>query len=376
MEGKRILAVEDRETLLTAIRDILEMEGYTVVTAADGLEALQLMEETPPDLIVADIMMPRMDGHDLYREIRARPEWVRIPFIFLTAKAEQEDILKGKGMGAEDYLTKPFDPQELVVAVRARLKRAQSIQQATQAEFDQLKQQIITVLGHELRTPLTYVLGYTDLALEDLSSLSSDELEGLLLGVKQGADRLALMVEDLLLLIRLDSGQAADEFRTLAQIYADWEMVVESAVREQEERAAANGVTLEIALPSDLPPVRVCKPFLMDALGRLLDNAIKFSSDEGKLVTVSVRRAGAWAEIAVQDEGVGISAKEIPHLFERFRQIDREAMEQQGRGLGLAITQELIRLHGGEVAVESELGAGSTFTIRLPVAEQGDFLSA
>jgi len=372
MEGKRILAVEDHEVLLTAIQDILETEGYTVVTAADGLEALQLMEETPPDLVVADIMMPRMDGHDLYREIRARPEWVRIPFIFLTAKAEQEDILKGKEMGAEDYLTKPFDPQELVVAVRARLKRAQAIQQATQAEFDQLKQQIITVLGHELRTPLTYVLGYTDLALEDLPSLSPDELEDLLLGVKQGADRLAQMVEDFLFLIRLDSGQAVDEFRMLVQVHNDWGMVVESAIREHKEQAAANGVTLEAALPPDLPPVRACESFLMDALGRLLDNAIKFSRDEGKLVTVSARRVDEWAEIAVRDEGVGIAAQEIPHLFERFRQIGRDEMEQQGRGLGLAITQELIHLHEGEITVESELGAGSTFTIWLPVAEQDE----
>ena len=372
MEGKRILAVEDHEALLTAIRDILEAEGCIVATATDGIEALRLIEETPPDLVVADIMMPRMDGHDLYREIRARPEWVRIPFIFLTAKAEQKDILQGKEMGAEDYLTKPFDPQELLVAVRARLKRAQAIWQATQAEFDQLKQQIITVLGHELRTPLTYVLGYTDLALEDLPSLSPDELENLLLGVKQGADRLALMVEDFLLLIRLDSGQAAKEFRTLAQVYADWGMVVENAIREHKEQATANGVTLEMALPSDLPPVRVCEPFLMDALGRLLDNAIKFSREAGALVTVSARRVDEWAEIAVRDEGVGIAAQDIPHLFERFRQIDREEMEQQGRGLGLAIAQELISLHEGEIAVESELGVGSTFTIRLPVVKQDE----
>lgn len=368
MEGKRILVVEDHESLLSAIQDILEAEGCIVYTATDGVQALERMEKNCPDLVVADIMMPRMDGHELYAAIRARAEWVRIPFIFLTAKAERADILKGKELGAEDYLTKPFDPQELVIAVRARLARARDIQMSTEAEFDQLKQQIITVLGHELRTPLTYVMGYTDLALEDPTSLSSDGLQNLLLGVKQGADRLARMVEDFLLLIRLDSGQAMGECQSVAQVYSDWGLLVEGAVRKFDRQAAENGVTLEVKLPPDLPPVRLCEPFFEDALGRLVDNGIKFSRGKGKVVTASAQVVDECVEIVVQDEGVGIPAEEMPHLFERFRQIGREEMEQQGRGLGLTIAQELIHLHDGQIIAESEFGKGSTFTIRLPLA--------
>jgi len=370
MEGKRILVVEDHESLLSAIRDILEAEGCTVFTATDGIQALERMEESCPDLILADIMMPRMDGHELYAEIRARPQWVQIPFIFLTAKAERADILKGKELGAEDYLTKPFDPQELVVAVRARLARASDIRMAAEAEFDQLKHQIITVLGHELRTPLTYVMGYTDLALEDPTSLSSADLQNLLCGVKQGADRLARLVEDFLLLIQLDSGQAEEEFRALVHVRGDWGMLVEGTVHEFDGQAAGNGVTLEVRLPPDLPPMRICEPFFTDALGRLVDNGIKFSRGGGKTVTVSVQTMDERVEIAVQDEGVGIPAEEMPHLFERFRQIGREEMEQQGRGLGLTIAQELIHLHEGEVVAESEFGKGSTFTIRLPIVAE------
>ena len=134
MAGKHVLVVEDHEALLVAIQDILEAEGYVVSTATDGIQALQTMATGRPDLIVADIMMPRMDGHDFYREVRDRPEWVSIPFIFLTAKAERADILKGKELGAEDYLTKPFDPQELVVAIRSRLGRAEAIRGAAAAE--------------------------------------------------------------------------------------------------------------------------------------------------------------------------------------------------------------------------------------------------
>jgi signal transduction histidine kinase len=367
MSKPNILVVEDHKPLLSAIRAILESENYDVLTATDGIGALQVMEEVRPDLIVADIMMPRMDGEALYEAIRARPEWVPIPFIFLTAKARKEDIMRGKSLGAEDYITKPFDLQELLVAIRARLGRARAIREATDIEFDELKQQIVTILSHELRTPLTYIQGYTSLALDDVPTLPPDALQEFLEAIKRGADRLTRLVEDLLLLVRLDTGRAKEEFELLAHVHSDLGDILEHTIHQSEEQAAARGVTLELKTASDLPPVRLCEPLFADALGRLVENGIKFSLKEGKRVTVNGQVAGDWVEVAVQDEGVGIAAEEIPLLFERFRQINREEMEQQGVGMGLAIAQELIRLHGGEITVESEPGAGSTFTIRLPV---------
>jgi len=364
---QHILVVEDHEPLLAAIQHVLELENYAVLTASDGIEALQVMEETQPDLIVADIMMPRMNGYDFYEAVRERPEWVPIPFIFLTARAEKEDRLKGKSLGAEDYIIKPFDPQELLIAVRARLGRAQAIQKASAASFEQLKQQIINTLSHELRTPLTYIQGYTALALEDASS--PNDLQDFLVAIKKGADRLTRLIEDMLLLIQMDTGQAADDFENLAETRPDLDGIVESTVKKYTKRASRQGLTIKVETPPRLPQVRLCEPFFVDALSRLLDNAIRFSQDEGKRVQVSVRASSEWVEVAVQDEGVGIAADQIPYLFERFRQIDREQMEQQGAGLGLAIAQELIALHEGEITVDSQFGAGSTFTIRLPVAE-------
>jgi len=121
-----VLVVEDRESLLIAIQSILEAEGYTVLIATDGVKALQVMEEVRPDLILSDILMPKMDGYELYEAVRARPEWASIPFIFLTAKAEREDVSKGKDLGVEDYIIKPFEPEDLLLAVRARLDRSGS----------------------------------------------------------------------------------------------------------------------------------------------------------------------------------------------------------------------------------------------------------
>jgi len=274
----------------------------------------------------------------------------------------------GKSLGAEDYITKPFDPQELLVAVRARLGRALAIREVTEVEFDQLKRQITTVLGHELRTPLTYVRGYTELALDDVSSLSPDDIQMFLLGIKQGADRLNRLVDDLLLLVQLDTGQMARDFRLVAQVCRDLGEILERTAQQYEQQAADCGVTLETEVEPDLPPVLLCDLLFTDALGRLVDNGIRFCRGEGKRVTVSARVDDGWVEVAVSDNGMGIPAEEIPHLFERLRQVGRQQMEQQGAGLGLAIAQELIHLHGGEIIVESTPGEGSTFTIRLPVA--------
>ena len=370
MSGQRILVVEDHEPLLTAIKGILEGEGYTVFTATDGEDGLQKMDQAQPHLIVADIMMPRMDGYDFYETIRERPEWVPIPFIFLTAKAEKEDVRRGKDMGAEDYLTKPFDPQDLVVAVRSRLKRAYAIQEVADAKFDELKRQIVNVLGHELRTPLTYVRGYTELALEDIPSLTPQNVEDFLMGIKRGADRLYRLVEDLMYLIRLDTGRVEEEFRMMCGVYPGLSALLETTIRQHKEQAADAGVTLETEIEPRLPPVRLCETLFGEALSRIVDNAIKFSRHEPKQVTVSTQVTDGWVEIAVTDRGVGIPAEHLSDIFERFRQIDRDHMEQQGIGVGLSIAQELIHLHGGEITVESAIDEGSTFTIRLPVAEQ------
>lgn len=364
-----ILVVEDNEPLLGAIQATLEVEGYLVSTAIHGEDALEVMERIYPDLIVADIMMPNMDGYALYRAIRARPECVAVPFIFLTAKAEREDVLVGKALGAEDYLTKPLDPEELLVAVRARLDRAQAIQEAAESELEELKQEIVNVMGHELRTPLTYVLGYAELALSGFSESPTDEMQGFLTGIQRGARRLSHLVDDLLLLIRLDTGRAAEEFRKLAYVQPEIHPVVERAVRRCREQATEKGVHLDMEIKPDLPPVVMCEPLLTDALGRLIDNGIKFSQDRGAQVKVTTRATNGWVEIAVSDEGVGIRPQDMRHLFERFRQFEREEREQQGAGLGLHVAHRLVELHGGEIEVESAPGEGSTFTVRLPVAK-------
>jgi signal transduction histidine kinase len=289
-------------------------------------------------------------------------------------KASREDVLKGKALGADDYLIKPLDPEELLVTVQAQLGRADAVHAAAATEFEELKEELVMVLGHELRTPLTYIRCYADLALEN--AISPDgEAKTYWNGVRQGADRLARLAEDVALMAQLGTDRAPETLGMKMVARQDLPELVDTVVDQCEERAAEQGVVLSTEVEPDLPPVRLHAPFFVDALSRLVDNAIKFSGSQGGQATVRARRGASQGdvashiEIAVIDEGVGISPKEIPCLFDRFHQIDRDEMEQQGLGLGLAIAQRLIEMHDGEIAVESTPGEGSTFTIRLPVAE-------
>ena len=121
--GETILVLDDNCDFLMNVELILEMEGYQVLSARSGSEALTLLEQTRPDLIISDIIMPEMDGYEFYQRVRGNPELLAIPFIFLSAKGEREDVSFGKQLGADDYLTKPLEPQDLVIAVETNLRK-------------------------------------------------------------------------------------------------------------------------------------------------------------------------------------------------------------------------------------------------------------
>lgn len=127
MTKKTILVVEDEEIIRDSVAEILELHGFQVMTASDGLQALNSLETETPDLILADIMMPQMNGYQLFQRVRSNPDWVWIPFVFLSAKGEDEDVRFGKELGADDYLHKPIDAEDLIAAVIGRLRRYEAL---------------------------------------------------------------------------------------------------------------------------------------------------------------------------------------------------------------------------------------------------------
>ncbi|HZY43389.1 MAG TPA: response regulator [Anaerolineae bacterium] len=361
-----ILVIDDDASIRNNLLDMLETEGFKAAGAENGLKGVHLAQASPPDLVICDIMMPELDGYGVLQALRTDGRTAMLPFIFLTAKAERADLRFGMEQGADDYLTKPFTRNEVMSAITARLQRAQKVREQTHAKYNQLKQQISTLLAHELRTPLIPIMGYTDLALDNISALSPEEMLGFLGRIEQGSVRLTRLVENLLMLVQIDTGQILGDFAATVKVCRNLGEVITLAVESYRLSALIQGVSLGVKVDADLPAVRLSQPLFATTFGHLIDNGIKFSKNRLGAVTISVHRAGDGVDIALVDHGVGIPADEIPHLFERLQQIDRATHEQQGSGTGLAIVQELIKLHGGTIRVESVLGSGSTFTIHLP----------
>jgi signal transduction histidine kinase len=363
-----ILVVEDDPAMLDALRDILDLAGYAVLSARNGVEALAVLEKNLPDLIVSDIQMPRMDGYQLYGQVRAHPDWVRVPFIFLTAKGQKADVRRGKMLGADDYITKPFDEADLLVAVQAKLNRRAELDAAQTRQMSDLKRTILTTLNHEFRTPLTYISTYADM-LRDVD-FNADEFKDFMRGIQLGSERLRRLVEDFIFLVELQTGEAQATFERRAAVVADVPLVVSVAVERARPRAEARQVYLEEDTQRPLPTLRADREYLLDALLRLLDNAIKFSKKGGGRVVVRAEAGGRGVRLHVADDGIGMPAEELERIFDVFHQIDRAKMEQQGSGSGLAIASGIARLHGGELRAVSAVGQGSTFTLELPAAAE------
>jgi two-component system sensor histidine kinase/response regulator len=367
MDKPLIMVVEDDFALLEGIRELLELTDYQVIPAANGVEALELLERHKPDLIVSDIMMPEMDGYEFHSKVREQVDLLTIPFIFLTARGEKVDIRRGKSMGADDYITKPFDDEDLLVAIQAKLTRWQSLREKQDEEIADLKHKILLTLSHEFRTPLTYIINYAEIINTGEEDLTSEDFREFMQGIRRGAVRLNALVEDFLALVELQTGEALQAYyyrRTRLDDTVAWLRI---QAKCSEPKAKEANLDLEVNVPEDLPSIVVDETYLSDALQRLLDNAIKFSDEKSKKVRFSARVEDDHVVISIEDEGIGIPEEDVARLFNIFHQIDRAKTEQQGTGSGLAIAKGIIEIHGGTIEAESKLGEGSTFKVSIPI---------
>jgi two-component system, sensor histidine kinase and response regulator len=367
----KLLVVEDDPNLLVGLKDILELDHYQVLTAENGKQGLEILHreaEMPPDLIVSDIMMPQMDGLEFLRKVRQQDHWVKIPFIFLTAKGEKTDIQYGKVLGVDDYLVKPFDAEDLLVAVAAKLDRHRRIRDVQEGEISDLKRNILTILNHEFRTPLTLVVAYADMLKDyDTENITQHELLEFLKGVNSGAERLRRLIENFILLVELEAGDAERTFEWRKHEIHDLEEIIRSAQRQagNEESRRRN---FHYELHNPLPPIMGDHEYLTVAVRELIDNAIKFSKRD-KPIRIGTAQRDSYVCLWVEDEGRGIPASEFDNIWKSFYQIDREIHEDQGTGTGLALVRGIVRLHQGKTELTSMEDKGSRFTLLLPALQ-------
>ncbi len=339
--------------------------------ASNGQEGIELLNQQTPDLIISDIMMPVMNGLEFLKRVRERADWLHIPLIFLTAKSGRQDFLESRTLGAELFIPKPFNPSDLLALVKSQLDRTLQLQQARAQNFADLKDNILLVLSHEFRTPLGLVTMSLDLLAEGVKYWeSADTLQKYLEGIQTGYQRMTRLVNDLITIIELRTGEAAHQFQSQASVITNVSELFWIAGIAREEDAHKHQIRFHYNIPRHLPPVWGVADSLKDIFWRLIDNAIRFTAysvQPDKDVYLTAFTTNTEIHFQVGDNGIGLPGHAQEKIFDLFYQYNRQQLEQQGSGAGLAIVKGLVELHGGQIEVQSQENAGTIFTVHLPI---------
>ncbi len=364
----RVLVVEDDAAIRTLIASGLKKAGLDVAVAADGQEGLEAVRAAPPDLILSDWMMPRMDGVAFCQEVKADPALRGIFFVLLTAKTQVQDKIQGLSLGADDYLTKPFQQAELLAKVRAslRVKRLQddlAERNSRLLELDGMKDEFLGMAAHDLRNPLGVIRLWAESVADGLLGPVTPKQANALAVIQKHADSMLQLINDLLDISKIESGKVE-----LRRADEDLAALLASYVEANAVLADRKGIGMILQAAPGLPNVSVDRERIGEILNNLISNALKFTRPGGK-VTLSLSAEGDLLRLDVADTGLGIAPEDLPKLFQKFSQTrTKSTAGERGTGLGLAIVKKLVELHGGGISVSSILGQGTTFSLTLPAA--------
>jgi signal transduction histidine kinase len=363
------MVVDDNVTNLQLLEMLLRMRGYEVKSFTRGQAALEAAASAPPDVILLDVAMPEMDGYEVCRQLKADPRLAAIPIIFISALSATRDKVKAFACGGVDYVTKPFQIEEVHARVETHHKLRQfQIQMERQnselqGNYDQLRKleglrdNLTHMVVHDMRSPLAIVQMSLELLKTTLTGLSDPESK-LLDGALRGAQVMNRMTTQLLDVSRLEAGQMP-----LNKTVCDLAPIAQAALEAIAPLLGDRHALLDAREPLT---ARCDAVLLRRVLDNLLSNALKFTPP-GKAITLSIAREGNAAQLAVTDTGSGIPEKYHQKIFEKFSQIEDE-QQSKGTGLGLTFCKLAVEAHGGKIGVDSEVGRGSTFWFTLPLA--------
>ncbi|WP_437573831.1 sensor histidine kinase [Sorangium sp. So ce887] len=382
----RLLVVEDNHDMRSYLQDILVAE-YEVALATNGREALEAVRASRPDVIVSDVMMPEMDGFELVRQLKRAPELRSIPILLLTARASRAEAVGGLDIGADDYLSKPFDPLELKARVRAaeRLHRAHLELAAKNSELATALQRLsdtqeelvragkmaalgtlVAGLSHEMNNPVAIILMNAQLVLKRRRDGQALPDEPTLLKVLRTIEQQANRCSDLTRAL-LDYSRD----KTIGQEPCDVRAALRRALDLSAPRAHVRGVHLEVngSAAAPLPTVLANPAQLDSALLNVIGNALD-ATPRGSSVVVGAQplrwRDSQGVQIEVRDTGCGIPAEDLGRIFDPFFTTKPPGL---GTGLGLALTHRFIEANRGSIRVESEPGEGTTVRMWLPASD-------
>lgn len=348
---EKILIVDDTADTVELLRKRFRADGYDTIEAFDGEEALGKVAEGRPDLVILDVMMPKLDGFGVCRRLRENPATRHLPVLMLTAKSETPDKVQGLDIGADDYITKPFDYKELAARVRSLLSKKTASREMAEKEKTEALNHMVDEVSHEVRNPLVAIGGFARRMLRNMGE--DDKNRHYLEIILQNVASLERMVTEL-----IELKGAAVAFREPVDIHT---LIKESLALFAEE-IRTREITVTLLLADNPPQLAVDRVNFGRAIFNIIENAIEAMEDQPRHLTITTAGDGGFFEIRFQDSGKGIDRDTIKSIYDPFF-----TSKTHGPGLGLTFVLRTVQNHNGMIAVESEAGQGTTFTIRLPV---------
>lgn len=367
----KVLIVDDVMSNVLLLKVLLSNEGFNIVVATNGRQALEQAEKENPDLILLDVMMPDLSGFEVAEKMKENPELADIPIIFLTALNSTADIVKGFKVGANDFVAKPFNKEELLIRVTHQISLV-AAKQMILAKTEELQRTIAgrdrlySVIAHDLRSPIGSIKMVLNMLLMNLSAEKvGEEMHELLTMANHTTEEVFTLLDNLLKWTKSQIGK-------LKVVYQDMDVqeVVDSVCDIFNTVAGVKQIALRVE-KSDKLLVRADIDMVKTAVRNLISNAIKFSN-EGSEVLVKTEKVGKEAIISVQDHGCGIDEegqKKLLHTDTHYSTFGTN--NEEGSGLGLLLCQDFVIKNGGRLWFTSAKNEGSTFYISLPLLEEG-----
>jgi len=342
-----ILLIDDDIRLLSGTNLFLSQNGYSVLVSKDAPTALKILQEQIPDLIICDVMMPEMNGFEFRMLLNQNQETENIPFLFLTAKYSDDDILFGFDIGCDDYITKPFNRNEFLARIKAILKRVDKGRKIAEKEmheaFKEFQQEVLNNAHHELYTPLTLIMASLELVLRDQYQ-NPEEMKSILNDALSGTQQMKLLIDDLILLTYIDQNKLT-HLRSPINLRFDFY----EPIKKRAEFYSHKNITIHYDVDEDIQILAPRKNF-SHVISHLVDNALKFSPEEKDIfIDLKIQGYGGCI-LTITDQGAGIPLELQEKVFERYYQISQGlTREYNGLGIGLNVSRAITRSIGGDI---------------------------
>ncbi len=381
-----ILIVDDTPVNLDTISTVLNDAGYEIAIATSGEKALQLLQRRSPDLILLDVRMPGIDGFETCQRIKANPKTCDIPVIFMTSLIDINNKIKGFSCGAVDYISKPFQEQEILARVKTHINLhllTQNLEQQVAQQTASLrianealtnanisKRSFLLTMSKEIRTPINTILRLTERLQEQTTGIFNAQQVEDLADIDRNGNQLFALINNTLKLANIESGELQLEIDPI-----DIEELCKSCLLAIKAQAEKKNIELILNIESPIPPISIDERHIRQIIINLLNNAVKFTTVGSVTLSVTTGQLTDQENIpcvrmAIADTGIGIASENIKQLFQPFVQINDALGERpEGNGLGLILAKQIVELHGGQISVYSIENVGSCFTIELPAGE-------